>query len=196
MTAFLKTVEMMTKPQQFFASVAASEDPKDAVKFGMLCWVVGASARAAFGFLFGGILDIGLFGGSYGSFVGNLLWLGWNLGVAAAMGFIAVNVFAKVSHSMLESQKAATRSANATLRVAGYSGVAGLLFFVPGHLGNFVFLATVLLNMLGLEKMHRAEQGKALVSAVVASFVIGAIYVVVLSVIAAIVFATVIAAIL
>jgi hypothetical protein len=192
----LKTVEMMFRPQEFFESVAASEDPTHAVKFGMTCWVIGAAARGAFGFVFGGVLEIGFFGPHYGSFVGDVFWLVWSLIVAAVLGFLAVQLFGTVEHSVLAGQNAATRSKNATLRVAGYSGAAGLLFFIPGYVGNFVWIATVLLNMIGLQKMHRADQTKALVSALAASFVIAMIYVVVFSIVAGLIIAAVLTAIL
>ena len=192
----IKTVEMMFKPQQFFESVAASDDPTHAVKFGMTCWIIGAAGRALFGFVFGGILDIGFFGPHYGSFAGDAVWLVWSLIVAAVLGFLAVNLFGTVEHAVLEGQKGATRSKNATLRVAGYSGVAGLLFFIPGYIGNFVWIVTVLLNMIGLQKMHRTDQTKALVSAIAASFAIGAIYVVVFSILAGILIVSILGAIL
>ena len=194
-TAFIKTVERMFKPQAFFDAVAVNDDPTHAVKFGVACWVVGAVARAVFGFVFGGILEIGFFGGHYGSFTGDLIWLGWQLVIAALMGFIAVHLYAAIEHAVLEGQKGATRPKSATLKVAGYSGVAGLLFFAPGHLGNLVWVATLLLNMIGLQRVHRADQTKALLSALAASFAIGLLYVVVFGVIASILILSVLAAI-
>ena len=193
-SALFKTVEKMLKPEVFFTSVAANDDASHAVKFGVTCWVIGASARAVLSFVFGGVLGVGFFG-DYGSLVGNLFWLGWQLVIAAVLGFIAVHVLGAIEHAVLEQQKGATRPKSATLKVAGYSGVAGLLFFVPGHIGNLVWLATVILNVIGLQKMHRCDQGKAVVSAGVAAFLIGMMYFAVFVVIASIIIVAILATI-
>ena len=95
------------------------------------------------------------------------------------------------AHAVLEGQKGATRPKAATLRVAGYAGAAGILFLIPGHIGNLVWIVTILLNMVGLQKMHRCDQGKAIVSALVASFAIGILYVGVFAVLAAFIFAAI-----
>ena len=188
-SALFKTIEKMMKPQAFFDSVAVGDDPAHAVRFGITCWVIGASARAVFGFLFGGLLGIGFFGGSFGV-IGNLSWLVFNLLVAAVLGFVAVTVFGTIEHGMLENQKAATRPKGATMKVVGYSGVAGLLFFIPGYVGNFVWLLTVVLNVIGLQRVHRCDQNKAVVSALVAGFVTAFIYVAIFGAIATVVFAS------
>jgi len=194
--ALIKTAERVLKPNDYFDAVALSDDPAPAVKFGVTCWIVGATARALLGFVFGGLLEIPFFGGHYVSFTGDVIWLVWELGVAAVMGFLAVHLFATIEHSILESQKGATRTKNATLRVAGYAGVAGLLFMIPGHLGNLVWIATILLNMVGLQRVHRADQNKALISALVASVAIGFLYAVVLTLIVASIFVAIFATVL
>ena len=61
---------------------------------------------------------------------------------------------------------------------------------------NVVWLVTLILNMIGLQKMHRTDQGKALVSALAASFAIGFIHAVLFVAVAGLVFAALFAALL
>jgi hypothetical protein len=162
------TLQVLSKPREFFRQLAASGGLGSPLVYGVLVGYVGLVVTAVYDAIFEGLIgghspDLGL-GPEFDRAMA-LLEGGPGLLVQVLMGpfVLAAGLFltAGLNHLGLMLLGGARRGFEATFRVAAYSRAASVVSLVP-LCGPFVALAwTAVASIIGLQIVHDTTLGKA-----------------------------------
>jgi hypothetical protein len=148
--------DLVTRPVDFFRSMARRGDFVNPVIFALVCAVISASIGSFLGVWYAtvDIGDTGV-GGAIGALVASMFF-------TPIISAIALFICAGILHLLVALVvKPANAGFEATFRVVSYSNVVQLVGWVP-VLGPLVAaVASIILSVIGVREVHETTTGKA-----------------------------------
>ena len=167
--SFFDTAKMfMTAPDQAWARTRETGDYMRPLIFALIVGWVGAIFNAVWGSMFGaGIMKmippqyatrLGPLAGGGGGLIMNIVIAPF---VIACGLFIGSAIF-HVSFMIVGALKGSRSQFEGTFRVVSYSSIAHIAYVIPFVGGLVALVWRIYLMMLGVQRLHKASQGKAL----------------------------------
>jgi hypothetical protein len=168
--SFFDTAKLfITAPDQAWARTRETGDYTRPLIFALIVAWVGAIFNAVWGSMFGaGLMKmvppqylsrLGPLGGSGGGLIANIvlapIFIACGLFIGSAILHVSFMIVGALTNSKSQFE--------GTFRVVAYSSIAHIAYVIPFVGGLVVLVWRIYLMMLGVQRLHKTTQGKALI---------------------------------